>query len=96
MNNQDQMPHGGQLQSNVDIKSLPDVICEKCQNTVFISGYMIKKVSPILSSTGKAGYMPIPTFACSKCGHVNIELNPLKQNSNEANPSDGIILGKYG
>lgn len=81
MNNQ--QPNVGQLQANVDLKTLPKVECEKCKNQVFISGYMLLKVSPLISSTGKAGYMPVPTFACSTCGHVNKELNPLKEKNDD-------------
>lgn len=64
---------------NIDIKSLDNVECSECSNIIFISGHIIKKVSALLTETGKPGFLPIPTFACSKCGNINKELDSLNQ-----------------
>jgi hypothetical protein len=37
---------------------------------------MMRKVSGILTGTGQPSYIPIPLFACNKCGHVNKEFLP--------------------
>jgi hypothetical protein len=70
-----------QLNVSVDIKELPSLKCEKCDCETFIPAQLIKIASPMITTTGKIGYVPIPTFACVKCGHVNDALNPLKQTS---------------
>lgn len=67
------------LNANVDIKTLEDVVCDECGHNVFRDGVLVKYVSPLLTSSGKASYAPIPVWACAKCSHVNDALNPLKQ-----------------
>jgi len=62
--------------ADVDVLSLPDVTCDKCGHTAFYPAFLMKKVSAILSESGKPGYNPIQVFACAKCGHVNDEFNP--------------------
>lgn len=62
---------------NVDIKSMPDVECSECGNKSFTQSFLLKKVSALLSESGKPGYYPIQVFSCTKCGHVNDEFNPL-------------------
>lgn len=68
------------LNTNVDIKSLEDVKCDLCGNKTFKDIVLLKYVSPLLTDHGKPGYIPIPTWACDKCGYINDKLNPLKQN----------------
>jgi len=69
------------LNANVDIKTLPSLTCDECKCESFINAYIIKRVSPLLTETGKPGFLPIPTFACSHCGHVNVVLDPTKTNN---------------
>lgn len=69
----------GNPMANLDIASLPDVICESCDNDSFMPAMLMKKVSALLSESGKPGYFPINVFACTKCGHVNKEFNPLSK-----------------
>ena len=61
---------------NVDINQTTGVTCEKCQCTVFQEGLVIRKASGLLTGTGQPTYVPIPVFACIKCGHVNTEFLP--------------------
>tara|TARA_R110002074_G_scaffold68547_4_gene160509 strand:+ start:2300 stop:2545 length:246 start_codon:yes stop_codon:yes gene_type:complete len=58
---------------------LPDVICDKCQNSTFRQVVLLKKVSAAISPSGNTSFLPMPVFECSNCGHVNDELLP-KQN----------------
>ena len=53
-----------------------EVVCEKCKGTVFHEGVMLRKVSALMTETGKAGYIPIPTFSCASCGFTNDEFVP--------------------
>jgi len=52
------------------------VKCEKCGCEVFTPAYMIRKVSRLLIGAKQDGIMPIDTFVCVKCGHVNKEFLP--------------------
>ncbi len=54
------------------------VICEKCKGTVFSEGLVLRKVSKFLvaTATDKDTLIPVPTFYCIKCQHVNKEFLP--------------------
>ena len=68
-----------QQQMNVDLSSAMDVACEKCGGTFFREVALIKKISALLSPTGKEAVIPVGTFACASCGHVNAEFDPNKR-----------------
>lgn len=61
---------------NIDLSSASDVKCDNCDNYTFTEVSLMKHVSAFLSPTGKAGYAPIPTFACNACGYVNEDFLP--------------------
>lgn len=58
---------------DIDAKHIftaPNVVCPNCGNKIFVEAAILKKLSPILSPTGKEELYPIPVFVCSKCGTV--------------------------
>lgn len=55
----------------VNIESATDIKCSECEHSHFTQVFVIKRLSPIVSPTGEEVLVPIPTFACSKCGNVN-------------------------
>lgn len=61
---------------NIPIEDTTPVLCEECNNTYFEQAVLLRKVSALLSGTGQTSYLPIPVFACNKCGHVNEEFKP--------------------
>lgn len=62
---------------NFDLKTAEDVTCNHCSNRAFTEVILMKKVSAIMSPSGKEGYIPIPTFACTACGFINPEFLPM-------------------
>ena len=54
----------------VDLKDADTMKCQACGNTVFIQGYVIKKISAIVSPTGKEVIAPIQVFNCGNCGEM--------------------------
>jgi hypothetical protein len=72
-------------QPKINIKDTTEVVCEKCQHNVFNMGLFLRKVSPLLSGTGKPSYVPIDNvaFYCVSCGHVNQEFIPIELKSNK-------------
>ena len=60
-----------------------EYVCEKCENTTFQEALMLRKVSRFLTGDAQDGLMPIATFACIKCGHVNQEFYPKELVKNE-------------
>lgn len=62
---------------NVDLSNADDVVCERCGNYTFEQVALMKKVSALVSPTGRAGVIPIPVFACSACGNINAGFLPV-------------------
>lgn len=63
----------------IDIKkNSTGVICEveNCGSNTFVEVVFIRKVSKLLTGSPKDSFVPIPTFQCSKCGHINKEFIP--------------------
>ena len=60
-------------QVQVDLTDAETMTCMKCDNKIFIQGYVIKKISAIISPTGKEVIAPVQVFNCGNCG----ELLPL-------------------
>ena len=59
------------------------VTCEHCANQTFVGVMMMKRISPIISPTGKEAVVPIQTFACNACGFVNKQFLPSMPDSDE-------------
>ena len=59
-----------------DLSLATDIVCEQCDNMTFEEVLLMKKVSALVSPNGKEGIIPIPTFACVACGHVNQMFRP--------------------
>ena len=60
-----------------------NVTCEHCANQTFVGVMMMKRISPIISPTGKEAVVPIQTFACNACGFVNKAFSPTIPDSDE-------------
>ena len=72
-----------QAQVQVNIKDTETIVCEKCGNGLFIQSFFLKKISAIVSPTGKESIVPIQVYSCGNCGHINTKLNPTAQPSEE-------------
>ena len=57
----------------INLDDTSNIKCEECDNNYFIPVFVVKKISSLLSPSGKEGLMPIQTFQCKECGHVNEE-----------------------
>ena len=66
-------------QVQVDLKDAETMTCQQCDNKIFIQGYVIKRLSAIISPTGQEVSAPIQVFNCGSCG----ELLPLSDEINE-------------
>ena len=66
-------------QVQVDLKDAETMTCQKCDNKIFIQGYVVKKLSAIISPTGQEVIAPIQVFNCGSCG----ELLPLSAEIDE-------------
>jgi uncharacterized Zn finger protein len=65
-------------QINLDLSNAQDVTCDNCGNYTFQEVVLMKKVSALVSPTGKEAIVPIPTFSCNACGYINKQFLPIK------------------
>lgn len=65
-NEQEQMAELARL-----IRTAEDVHCDSCGATNFINIYKIRKISGLMSGSGRDMVIPVPVYACADCGHVN-------------------------
>ena len=59
-----------QKQVQVDLNDAETMKCEDCGNSVFIPAFFLKRLSPIVSPTGKEALIPIQVYSCGNCGKV--------------------------
>ena len=69
-----QRPPGAQL--NIKMSDLTDICCENCGSKFFRQVSAFKKLSALISPTGKEQVVPVPVFRCDECGHINKEFLP--------------------
>ena len=54
----------------VDLSKADNVKCDDSGNYLFITSYVIKRVSAILSPSGQEGLVPVQVYSCGNCGQV--------------------------
>lgn len=62
----------------IDLTNAQDVTCDSCGNYTFQEVVLMKRISALISPTGKEGIAPIPVFACNACGNINKQFLPTK------------------
>lgn len=69
------------------------IVCEKCKHNVFVPAFFLRKVSRLLIGASEDGVIPINTFACAKCGHINEEFKPsgIDEDAPAENKNDVIL-----
>lgn len=68
MNNQQQTQQKVSLEM---MKNATEMKCEKCGNDTFKEVLKLRKLSKLYTGQSKDTIIPIPMFACTKCGHIN-------------------------
>jgi len=58
-------------QIQIDLSEVENLACEVCASDVFVPVFVIKKVSALLSPTGKETLAPLQIFKCDKCSYIN-------------------------
>lgn len=61
---------------NISLDKTTALVCEACSNETFIQVTFLRKVSKFIAGTDQDALIQIPSFACTKCGHVNEEFQP--------------------
>ena len=65
-------------QVQVDLEKAETMTCQKGGNKIFIQGYVIKKISAIMSPTGQEVIAPVQVFNCGNCGEI-LPLNEINE-----------------
>jgi hypothetical protein len=63
---------------NVGYEQTAPIKCEKCDGEVFVSAFLLRKVSALVSPSGKETILPIQLFACISCSHINEDMLPVE------------------
>jgi hypothetical protein len=69
----------GSVNINVGLDQTNEIKCDECESTVFHPAFLLRKVSPLVSPSGKEAVIPIQVFACDSCGHINEEFMPIER-----------------
>jgi hypothetical protein len=64
-------------QAKLRAEDLANIECENCGGRFFRQVHAFKRIPQLLSQSGKEEIVPIPTFRCDDCGHINEEFMPL-------------------
>ena len=59
----------GAINSGVAILDSPNCVCE-CGHKVFRERMVLKRISQLISPSGREELYPIPIFVCDKCGKI--------------------------
>jgi len=57
-------------QVELDMSKADTVQCKECGNASFIQSFFLKKISALMSPTGKEAIVPVQVFSCGNCGTV--------------------------
>tara|TARA_R110000824_G_scaffold268973_2_gene457565 strand:- start:533 stop:751 length:219 start_codon:yes stop_codon:yes gene_type:complete len=64
---------GQQQQIKVDLSGAEGIKCGECDGELFVPVFFVKRISALVSPTGKEVMVPLQTFQCTSCSHVNEE-----------------------
>jgi hypothetical protein len=63
----------------VGLEQTNEIVCEECNSNAFHPAFLLRKVSALISPSGKETVIPIQVFACDSCGHINEEFLPIEK-----------------
>lgn len=63
---------------NVGFGQTEPITCEKCEGEVFVPAFLLRKVSALVSPSGKETVLPVQLFACASCNHINEDMLPVE------------------
>ena len=58
------------VQPQLDLTDADTIQCEDCGNASFIQAFFLKKISALMSPTGKEAVVPMQVFSCGNCGSI--------------------------
>ena len=64
------LPNPQSAQVQVDIREAETIKCSDCNNYLYITSFILKKLSAIVSPTGQETLIPVQVYSCGNCGKV--------------------------
>lgn len=64
----------GMPKQMIDLKSATDLLCS-CGNATFMPVMKFKRLSALVSPTGKEVVVPFEVYVCTACGNIPTELD---------------------
>lgn len=61
-----------QQQIHIDPSQTEAVVCNKCGTPFFIPMYMLRKISALISPSGREETIQVPVMACAQCGNPHL------------------------
>lgn len=58
------------MNRTIDLSEQEDVVCKNCGNNIYLPAVRIKRISALISQTGKETIAPVQVFACTECGTI--------------------------
>ena len=69
---------GGQKPKlQVNLMDSPEITCEACNSPYFRKVTIIKKISKLLTGSTEDQLVPMETYSCDRCGHINKDFDLL-------------------
>lgn len=75
---------------NINLNDVPNLSCG-CGHKLYKKVFVIKKISALVSPSGKETIVPIEVYACDKCGTISSLFKNLNA-TDETNSSEGETL----
>lgn len=60
------------------VLTAPNITCHKCGSKLFREAIALKKISAIISPTGKEEIVPVPMYVCMECGEIPEEYQKMR------------------
>ena len=57
-------------QVRVDLKDAETIKCNSCNNYLFITSFILKRLSALVSPNGQEALIPVQVYSCGNCGEV--------------------------
>ena len=59
-----------QVNVQVDLREADTIKCDDCGNYLFITSFILKRLSALLSPSGEEALIPVQVYSCGDCGKV--------------------------
>ena len=81
-----------QANVQVDLREADTIKCDDCGNYLFITSFILKRLSALLSPSGEEALIPVQVYSCGDCGKVPSKL--LEGSGLEENPVPTLEVPK--